>query len=334
METKSITRASTFTFKNNLVAQNRIVIPAMASQTSSVTGHPTEKTIEHYARLADSHSGIVLAEYTYVHSSGRSEENQLGLDDDSKIPGLTKISEAIKARGSIAGIQLTHAGGKSTKELTGGALMGPSEVAVPVKDQLMEVPRAMSMEDINMWRESFLMAARRAVTAGFDLIELHAAHGYGLNQWISPLTNKRQDDFGGTPIKRLKLLSEIIISIKKEFPHILLSVRIPGKDFEEEGLSEEDALAIAQYLEDLGVDLINVSSGIGGWRRPKERQGEGYLIPEAQFIQRKILTPVIGVGGIESGEYIDEILGKKSVSFVAVGRAILSDPVAWRKKIN
>src|SRR5690606_24978443 len=136
-------------------------------------------------------------------------------------------------------------------------------------------------------------------------------------------TNKRQDEFGGSLSKRLRLLTLIIESIKNECPDLLISVRIPGQDHIEGGLTIEDGVQTAQHLEAVGVDFINVSSGIGGWRRPQHRSGEGYLVPDAIAIQNKVSVPVIGVGGIESGVFIDKLVEYGSVKLAAVGRAIL-----------
>ncbi|MBC7540983.1 MAG: NADH:flavin oxidoreductase [Bacteriovorax sp.] len=327
-----LNKSSSFHFKNDLSAINRIVVPAMASQTATASGYVTEKTLKHYANLSNSGAGIVFVEYTYVHPTGKSEDNQLGIFDDQQISGLSKLSKVISEGGALAGIQLTHAGGKTTREQTGGALMGPSAIAVPVKDQSMEIPTSMNQSEIELWKSSFLSSAKRASLAGFSIIELHSAHGYGLNQWISPLTNQRTDNYGGSFLGRLKLLTEIIELIQVELPEILLSVRIPGRDFLEAGLSQEGTIEIAKYLEKIGVDIINVSSGIGGWRRPADRAGQGYLIPEAKAIQQNIGIPVIGVGGIETGQFIDEIIGNGNISFAAVGRAILNNPELWKEK--
>jgi NADPH2 dehydrogenase len=325
-------RFSSFRFKNGLEAKNRIVVPAMASSTADRYGFATSDTVAHYQRLSLSGAGIIFAEYTFVHASGRSENNQLGIDNDLQVSGLKNISRAIKASGALAGIQLTHSGGKSSRELTQGRLMGPSNIPVPVKGEQMEEPTPMTFPDLELWKQSFILAAERAVSAGFDLVELHAAHGYGLNQWLSPITNKREDSYGGALENRLRLLSEILSVIKLNFPNLLLSVRIPGRDFLEDGLSVIDSIQSAKHLEQLGVDLINVSSGIGGWRRPSDRTGEGYLVPEAAAIQGNVEVPVIGVGGIESGGYVDNLICQKTLAFAAIGRAILADPKAWGER--
>lgn len=329
MKKSPLNRHSPLELRNGRHLQNRVVIPAMASQTASTEGFVTTTTQEHYKRLAAAGVGLVFLEYTYVHKSGRSEVNQLGIPSDSHIERLDEIASIIKSSGALAGIQLTHAGGKSSRELTGGPLMGPSDVAVPAKSENLEPTSPMSLEQINGWIEAFALGAQRAQKAGFDIVELHSAHGYGLNQWISPITNKRQDEFGGNLANRLRLITLIIERMKHECPSLLVSVRIPGQDHIEGGLTIDDGVQIAQHLEAIGVDLINVSSGIGGWRRPHDRSGEGYLVPDAIAIQNKVSTPVIGVGGIESGAFIDKLVADGSLKLAAVGRAILKNPTEW-----
>ncbi len=304
----------------------------MASGTADADGKVTERTVEHYRRLAESGAGLVFVEYTYVDQSGKSEAAQLGIQTQGHLSGLRQIAEELRTAGALPAIQLTHAGGKTERDLVGDAMMGPSAVPVPVKDRALEAPRSMDAVDLARWRSAFVAGAMRAHAAGFAMIELHAAHGYGLNQWLSPLTNRRMDEYGGSFANRTRLLIEIVFAIRSAVPDLLLSVRMPGQDFLEGGLSAEEGARLAALLERSGVDLIDVSSGIGGWRRPGDRKGEGYLVPEARRIQDVVSVPVIGVGGIESGEYIDEALRDRSLSLAAVGRAILRDPSLWRRR--
>lgn len=301
----------------------------MASETASTAGFATAKTVSHYSNLTKSGAGLIFVEYTYVHLSGRSEANQLGIQSDAHIEGLKKIAQTIHASGSLAGIQLTHAGAKTSRDLTGGFLMGPSSVPVPVKDRQLESPDPMSLSEIELWREAFLMAAKRAQDAGFDVIEFHSAHGYGLNQWLSPITNQRTDVYGGSIGRNARILFEIVEDARRKYPNVLLAVRLPGQDFSENGLTAANAIWIAQALENRGVDLIDVSSGISGWKRPSNRQSEGYLVQEASSIQAEVLLPVIGVGGIETGSFIDEKLFRQEFTLAAVGRAILKNPQDW-----
>jgi NADPH2 dehydrogenase len=331
METRILNRFSSLQFNNGKKMRNRIVVPPMASETADLAGFVTEKTIAHYQRLCESGAGLVMVEYTYVHPTGKSEENQLGIQSDDHLEGLSKIAKIIHDSGAMAGLQVTHAGGKTLREFTGGALMGPSSVAVPVKDRNMESPEPMSLEQISIWKSSFVSAATRAVRAGFDLLEFHAAHGYGLNQWLSPITNRRSDKYGGSARNNSRLLLEVILQVQKTEPGILLAVRMPGQDFFEGGLAVTDAVELAITLEKMGIDLIDVSSGIGGWKRPRDRAGEGYLVSEAGLIQATVKVPVIGVGGIEHGSFIDECIRQGNLSLAAVGRAILRDPQAWKE---
>ena len=306
----------------------------MASGTASALGEVTDATLSHYKRLTESNAGLVFVEYTYVHRFGKSEPQQLGADQDFQIAGLANLADVIKKSGAIAGLQLTHSGGKSDLQMTEGQLMGPSGIKVPVKGSELETPRVMNLEDIEVWKTSFLSATDRAVKAGFQLIELHAAHGYGINQWLSPITNQRSDQYGNNFSGRIKLLIEIIQNIQQHYPELLISVRMPGQDFFEGGMSVQDSINLAQVLEKQGVDLIHVSSGIGGWRRPSHRNGEGYLVEEAALIQKEISIPVIGVGGIASAEYVDKSLKENLFSLAAVGRSILSNPLEWSQVLK
>jgi NADPH2 dehydrogenase len=305
----------------------------MASETADSKGFVTDKTLTHYSRLSRSGAGLMMVEYTYVHSSGRSEAHQLGITTDDHVPGLTIIAELFRKAGAVAGIQLTHCGGKSDYKLTSGELIGASAVSVPVKDNVLEIPRSMTLEEIVQLKKWFLQAAYRAVAAGFGLIELHSAHGYGLNQWLSSVTNQRSDEYGGSLRNRARLLLEIIVQIRSAFPNILLAVRLPGQDLMENGLSVQNMIEVSLWLQEAGLDILDVSSGLGGWRRPKERRGEGYLIPEASRIQSEVSIPVIGVGGIETPEYMDKVIAERKVSLTAVGRAILIDPVKFNERI-
>lgn len=322
-------RFSELCLRNGRRLRNRVVVPPMASETAAFDGSATQATFEHYARLAQSGAGLVFVEYTFVEAAGRSEQNQLGIAHDKHLAGLRQIARIIHEAGAVAGIQLTHAGGKSSRDLTLGPLPSPSGITVPVKDRQLETPDVMSLAAIEQWKQAFADGVARAASAGFDVVEFHAAHGYGLNQWLSPLTNIRCDDYGATRAGRLRLLLEVVQSARHAEPGLLLSVRMPGQDFIEGGLSPQEAVEIARALEAAGVDLIDVSSGIGGWRRPRDRSGEGYLVSEAAAIQREIGVPVIAVGGIESGSFIDRGLSEGKFSLAAVGRAILGNPNEW-----
>ncbi len=328
---KNHPRLAPLPLSRGLTLPNRIVVPAMASETADALGFVTDQTRAHYRRLAESGAGLINVEYTFVSPSGRSEPNQLGASSDEHVAGLREIATIIKASGALAGLQLVHGGGKTSRDLTGGVLLGPSAVRVPAKDRELEEPTPMTSGDIAHWQRAFSLAAGRAVEAGFDLVELHAAHGYGLNQWLSPLTNQRTDEYGGSLAARARMLVEIVARLRAEQPSLALAARIPGQDFLPGGLTVEDMILVSRQLLAAGLDVISVSSGLGGWRRPKERFDQGYLVAEATRIQAEVQAPVIGVGGIETGEYIDRAVEEGRISLAAVGRAILKNPADWRR---
>lgn len=322
-------RWTQYKFSNGKVAKNRVVVPPMASQTADSQGHVTDKTLEHYKRLSLSQAGLIFVEYSFVHKSGKGELNQLGVDSDANILGLQKIAEVIQKSGALAGLQIVHAGGKTDPIITGQSLIGASPVAVPVKGWQPEVPVEVPFDSIKSYIQWYVDAAHRTWLAGFDFVELHAAHGYGLNQWLSPLTNLRKDEYGGSGENRARLLIEVVRAIKAQLPELLISVRIPAQDYIPGGLMIKDMQIVAKDLESVQVDLINVSSGIGGWRRPEGRNGEGYLVQDASQIKLATSLPIIGVGGIENGNTIDQMLLQQKLDFAAIGRAILKDPEAW-----
>ena len=327
----TVNRFSSFRFGNGKVAKNRVVVPPMASQTADTTGFVTDRTIEHYGLLCRSGAGLVIAEYSFVHQSGKGEGTQLGAHSDGVIPGLERIASVIQKSGALAGIQLVHVGSKSSHDLTGAALMAPSAVSVPVRGRTSEIPVAMTEGQIEEWVGWFGDAAARAAKAKFDLVELHASHGYGLNQWLSPITNKRNDAYGGAIDARSRLLLRIAAAVKRDHPELLLSVRLPAQERIAGGLTEEEMGWVVSKLEELGADVIDVSSGIGGWGRPEGHLEQGYHVSDAAHLKVHTTLPVIGVGGIETGGFIDTILSSGQVDFAAVGRAILKNPEEWNR---
>ncbi|KVX00340.1 NADH:flavin oxidoreductase [Shewanella frigidimarina] len=318
-------RFTPLTLISGLTLKNRLVVPPMASQTANSDGLATDKTFSHYQNLAQSGAGLVMVEYSHINLAGRSETNQLGAHDDACLPGLTHIAKLLHQMDVKTGLQITHCGGKDSAGISAD-IMGPSGITVPAYDRVLPTPRAMTLDDIATWQQDFVNGAIRANKAGFDLVELHCAHGYGINQWLSPLTNQRQDQYGGSLENRARILLEIVSKIKQAAPRLAVMTRIPGQDGYPGGLSHDDMGHVSRWLVDAGVEILNVSSGIGGWNRPKDKRGEGFLVEDAAPLTGKTAAAVIGVGGIESIDYIETILATKQVDLVAVGRAILAGP--------
>ncbi|MFH0896836.1 MAG: NADH:flavin oxidoreductase [Candidatus Bathyarchaeota archaeon] len=305
--------------------KNRIVMPPMATNKAASDGGVTEAHIKHYMERARG-VGLIIVEHSYVTLAGKLNPSQLGIYDDKLIPSLSKLVKAVhRHRRSIA-IQINHGGGKSMSSITGTHPLGPS--AVPI---FKETPIELDVDEIDELVEAFARAAKRVVEAGFDAVEVHGAHGFLLNQFLSPLTNRRSDRYGGSLGNRARFPLRVLEGVRKEvgrgFPVLY---RLGADDFTEGGLSLEDAKVFAEMLGDSGVDGIDVSGGLAG-TNPPGLSGQGYLFPLAEGIKQAVKVPVIGVGGITEEEFADKAVREGRVDLVAVGRALLADP-EWAVK--
>lgn len=313
--------------RGNLDLRTRLVLPPMASGTADDRGRVTDATLAHYSRIVGPAHGLALVEYTYVHPWGRSEPRQLGLFGEEHVAGLQRLAALLASRGARPGIQLVHGGGKADPELIGRTPLGASALPIPAVKGELPAPQPMGPEHIAELRQAFVSAALRAERAGFEVIELHAAHGYFLNQWLSGLTNQRSDEHGGTLLARAGLLVDLVRDLRAALSATTaISLRFAGQDRLPGGLTLADTAIVGRAVRDAGADLLDVSSGLGGWRRGRDQRGEGYLVEDAAILRRKVGLPVVGVGGIETLDYCARALER--VDLLAVGRAILSNP-AW-----
>lgn len=302
--------------------RNRIVLPPMATELATEKGEVTDEMMKHYDERSKA-PGIVIVEHTYVMLNGKASLKQLGIYSDELISGLSRLAETIKKNGAVALIQLNHAGGRTSSSIIGEKPIAPSRIKIP---PLTEEPREITLQDIINIKEAFKKAAERAVKAGFDGVEIHGAHGFLLNQFFSPITNKRLDAYGGTLEKRMKLPLEIVRDVRKIIGEKkILSYRLGADDLMPGGITIKDSIKMALKLEEEGVDIINVSGGLCG-SRPPQLTGQGYFIPQAEEIKRNVKIPVIGVGGIRDPDYANELVKMGKVDMVAVGRAMLENP--------
>ncbi len=299
--------------------RNRIVFPPMATEKSTEEGFATEELYQHYDERSEV-TGLVIVEHSYVDKRGRLSKNQLGIYSDDHLDGLEKLADTIKSSGAAAAIQINHAGGKCDESLIGDRPLVPSKTYFEDGEEL-------SQEQMENIKESFVKAASRAERAGFDLVEVHGAHGFLLGQFLSPLTNQRDDGFGGEKLEdRMRFPLDIVGEVKEALNKTALMYRLGATDMDDEGLTVEEAKNFAQELKSEGVDIIDVSGNMCG-SRPEELEGkQGYFIPTAEEIIDSIDLPVIGVGGIKDPHYADRIVREGRVDLVAVGREQWKDP--------
>jgi NADPH2 dehydrogenase len=304
---------------------NRIVLPPMANNMANERGELTDAHIEHYVRRASVGVGMVIVEHTYVRRDGRVNAQQLGLYEDALIDGLRRLAHAVRACGTVVGIQITHGGGKATSSLIGRAPISASDGIVP---GAAEPAQAATLDEIQEITEAFAAAAWRAKEAGFDFVEVHGAHGYLLSQFLSPLTNQRSDQYGGDLAGRLRMAVEIVQAVRQAVGEdYLLLYRLGANDNMAGGLTQTEGQQAAVSLVQAGVDLLDVSGGLGG-AAPSDWDGEsqGYFVPMAAEIQAAAHVPVVVAGGITQPEFADRVIREGKVDLVAVGRAMLSNP--------
>lgn len=313
---------SPFTIRN-VAFNNRIVMSPMCMYSAeNEQGMVEDWHIAHYESRAAGQTGLIILEATAVSPEGRISPKDLGIWSDEHIPGLAKLAERIKFHGAKAGIQLAHAGRKAGIE---GEIIAPSPVPFDANGK---TPKEMTQRDIKETVEAFQNGAERAKMAGFDVIEIHSAHGYLLNEFLSPLANKRADEYGGSPENRYRIVGEVIAAVRKVWDGPLF-VRISANDYDEQGLGIQDYIPIAKRMKEQGVDFIDVSSG--GVIPAKIKTYPGYQVRYAETIKREAKIPTGAVGLITTGIQGEEILQNERADLIFIGRELLRDPYFPRR---
>ena len=307
---------------NGLELKNRIVMAPMATNMATPEGRVTERHIRHYTARAEGGAGLIILEHTYVAVEGKLARNQTGLDDDSLVPDLKRLVDAIHEAGTKVIIQLTHAGARTTRETIGRQPLGPSAVLLP---DGIEVPKALTIPEIKAIESAFVEGSRRAIDAGCDGVELHGAHGFLLNQFISPYTNHRNDEYGGSLKNRVRFATEVISGVKDILGGNPLFYRFGADDMLEGGLTQEEGREVAPLLEKAGVSVLDISGGLGVGDSYGFAE-QGFFVPLAEGIKSVVTIPVIGVGNITEPEFADKIIREGKVDLVAIGRKLLADP--------
>jgi 2,4-dienoyl-CoA reductase-like NADH-dependent reductase (Old Yellow Enzyme family) len=312
--------------------RNRIVMPPMCSGEATPEGFVTPAIVDYHRRRAAAGCALVIVEHTFVHPQGRHSEGQMGVHGDGAIEGLGRLASAIRAEGAAACLQLAHAGSRARRAVTGTTPVGPSPIRHPYEPDG-DVPEELTPDRIAGIAAAFGAAARRAAVAGFDAVEIHAAHGYLLSQFLSPLTNRRGDDYGGPLDARARIHREVLVAVRRQVgPLFPVFVRLGVDDETPGGLEIEDGAAVAACLADNGVNLVDVSGGLQGSRGAGK--GPGYFVPYARAVRSRVSVPVLVTGGIADPASADEIVREEWADLVAVGRAMLNDADWARKAIE
>lgn len=315
----------------NLNLKNRIVMAPMCMVEANQEGYANYWHVVHYGSRAIGGTGLIILEATAVEGRGRITDRDLGIWDDSHVEGLKKVVDACQKLGASVGIQLAHAGRKCKVESE--TIIAPSPIAF---DERYPTPEKMTIEDIKTVIEAFKDGARRANEAGFDTIEIHGAHGYLINEFLSPLTNKRDDRYGGSLENRTRFLKEIIQAVKTVWPEDkAIILRVSAEEYAEGGNRPEDLVEIINLVKDLGIDMIDVSSG--AVVHADIDAYPGYQVPFAEIIKKGTDLPVIAGGLITEPEFAEEILKNNRADFIFLGRELLRNPY-WpleaAKKLN
>lgn len=302
-----------------LTLKNRIVMPPMCMYSAADDGLVTDWHILHYTTRAVGQVGLIIVEATGIEPRGRISNRDLGIWNDEHIAGLKRIVDSVHAQGGKIGIQLAHAGRKS--EVPNSRPVAPSAIAF---NEECGIPAPLSIEEIQSIIQEFAKAAQRAVAAGFDVIELHAAHGYLINEFLSPLANQRTDEYGGGLENRVRLLKEVLVAVRAVIPQEMpVIVRVSADDYHENGNKPENVADMLNLIKHHGLDLVNVSSGAVISAMP--RVFPGYQIPMALVIKSKTGLPVLGGGLVTEPSQALQLV-KAGIDLVYTGRELLRNP--------
>lgn len=314
---------------NTLLIKNRIVFPAMCTKYAAPDGGVTERMLRYYEERAKGGAGLVTIEATSVDPTGNSFSRGLSIADDARLPGLTDLARRVKRHGARISIQLQHGGRAALPQFSGHAVPLVSAIpgVTPYDNSVI-----LSEEEIARLVECWGKAAIRAREAGFDAVEIHGAHGYLINQFMSPLTNLREDAYGGSFENRMRFPLEVLRAVRKQVgPDFPILFRYSMEEFMPGGIDMEQAVCIAKVMADNGVDMLNVSIGIGEsveYIIPPASVPDGWNADRAAAIKRAVGSriPVAVVGRICNRKTAENIIASGKADLVAMGRALLADP--------
>jgi len=316
---------------NGLTLGNRFVRSATWEGMCDPDGRPTPKLTSCYCDLAAGNVGLIITGYTFVRPDGKQLPGKMGIHTDDLAADLRNLTQAVHSKGGKICVQLVHAGGQTTAKTAGRRPLAPSSVRV---EQFPEEPEAMTKQEIEEIVSAFGDGARRAKEYGFDAVQLHAAHGYLINQFLSPLTNQRTDEYGGPVENRCRFLLEVYrrvrFAVGPDFP---VFAKLNGSDNLEGGLDINDAVYAARLLDNEKIDAIEVSGGTsasgekGAVRMKIDRPDrEAYNLALAGEIKKAVRCPIMVVGGFRSLEVIQKALIEQGIDYISMARPFIREP--------
>lgn len=314
----------------DMILKNRIVMPPMCMYSSDDSGKVKDFHFAHYVNRAIGGVGLIIMEATAVVPNGRISPNDLGIWGNSHFVGLKRLVDVCHENGSKIGIQLAHAGRKS--EVKNEPIVAPSSIRF--SDDY-AIPKELTIDEIGELVEKFKDAARRANEIGFDTIEIHAAHGYLIHEFLSPVTNKRNDRFGGSLENRVRFLTDILKGIKEVWPQNKpIFIRVSSSDYVDNGIDIKEMVKMIDMIKEY-IDIVHVSSG--GLVSVPIKTYPGYQLEFSQVIKRECNIPTIAVGLITNLEQVEEIINNNRADLVALGRELLRNPYwvlenGWKNK--
>ena len=312
----------------NVRIKNRSAMAPMERQYGDRNGNVTQMYIDYLVERAKNNVGMITIESTFIDPVGRGNLYQLGLHDDSVIPSHKKLTDALHKHGTVAVTELHHASRNASIFKTGFQPVAPSPIPCAVSGG--DMPRELTLSEIKEQINKHAEAARRAKEAGYDMITLHGAHGYLLNSFLSPFSNTRTDEYGGTPENRWRFPIEVYEAVRavagNDYP---VGYRISADEFVDGGLTLDDTKAFIKKLEEMGLDYVDVSAGIYESAQmiiPTMDMPIGYMVPFAAGMKEAVDIPVIGTGRINDAVFAEKILEKNEADYVCMLRAFHADP--------
>jgi 2,4-dienoyl-CoA reductase-like NADH-dependent reductase (Old Yellow Enzyme family)/thioredoxin reductase len=310
-----------------LKLENRIVMPPMATNYASTEGFVTQRQIDYYVERAKGGVGYITVEHTGILPEGKASPKMLLISTDEHAAHINKLVEAVHAAGGKIVVQINHAGRQTFSKVTGSPIVGPSPIpALPI----METPRELGVSEIEEIVTAYTAAAERVKQAGADGVEVHMAHGYLLCSFLSPFSNKRQDQYGGDVTGRARFAVEVLKAVRDRVgPDFPIICRLSGDEYVEGGLVIGETKQIAKILEQEGADALHISAcnAVSGYlNHPPYYVEEGVFIHLAEAIKSEIDIPVIAVGRIRNPVMADQIIGEQKADLVSMGRASIADP--------